>query len=143
MAAGIALCFVPGMQTFGAALIGMGAGSIISGYLTEANGGTFTAGWWGGQIAGALSAIPVVGASAGVFAGSVATDWIDRGWNGIDWKKAIWSGVIAFGLNYGPTTIGLAADFLNVKDVAILLVNTYNAIWTGAASSIVNAYWKE
>ena len=143
VAAGIALCFVPGTQGAGVAIIGMGTGSIISGYLTEANGGSFTAGWTGGQIAGALSAIPVVGTSVAVFAGSVATDWIDHGWNGIDWKKATWSGVIAFGLNYGPITIGAVADFLDVDNIAALLVNTYNAIWTGAASSIVNAYWKE
>lgn len=121
----------------------MGAGSIISGYLTETNDGSFTAGWWGGQLAGAFSVVPVVGTSAGVFAGSVVTDCIDRGWHSIDWKKAIWSGVIASGLNYGPITIGTVAHHLKVKDVAAALANAYNAIWTGVASSIVNAFWEE
>ena len=46
--AGIALCFVPGMQGFGVTLIGTGVGSMINGYINESNGGSFDAGWWGG-----------------------------------------------------------------------------------------------
>ena len=45
VAAGIALCFVPGMQGFGVALIGTGAGSMLNGYINESNGGSFTAGF--------------------------------------------------------------------------------------------------
>ena len=143
VAAGIVLCFVPGAQGYGATLIGMGAGSMISGYFTEANGGTFSSGWLGGQIAGALSAIPGIGISLGVSAGSVVTDWVNGGWDDISLSKALWSGVIAYGLNYGPIMIGAVAGYFKTQNTLITLANAYNAIWTGAASSIVNAYWKE
>ena len=82
--AGIALCFVPGWQGIGATLIGTAVGSMINGYITEANGGTFSAGWWGGQAAGLMSAIPVVGTVLGTIVGSAITDYIDSGYN---WNK--------------------------------------------------------
>ena len=143
--AGIALCFVPGMQGFGAALIGVGAGSIINGYITELNGGSFTAGWVGGQFAGAFALIPGIGWAApalGAFAGSVTTDWIDSGWHGIDWEKAIWSGIIAWGINIFPTMVGEIASSFNIYDSAVFLVNAYIAALTSTASSIVNVFWR-
>ena len=143
--AGIVLCFVPGMQGFGAALIGIGAGSIINGYITELNGGSFTAGWVGGQFAGAFALIPGIGWAApalGAFVGSVITDWIDSGWHGIDWEKAIWSGIIAWGINIFPTMVGEIASSFDIYDSAVFLVNAYIAALTSTASSIVNVFWR-
>ena len=145
VAAGIALCFVPGAQAYGAALIGLGVGSIINGYITESNGGSFTAGWVGGQVAGAFALIPGIGWAApavGAFVGSVTTDWIDAGWHGIDWSKAIWSGVIAWGINIFPTMVGDIASSLGIYDPAVFFVNAYIAAFTSTASSIVNVFWR-
>ena len=145
VAAGIALCFVPGMQAAGAALIGMGVGSIINGYITESNGGSFTAGWAGGQVAGFFALIPGMSWAApalGAFAGSVTTDWIDSGWHGIDWEKAIWSGIIAWGINIFPTMVGEMATKLKICDAAVFLINAYIAALTSTASSIVNVFWR-
>ena len=145
VATGIALCFVPGAQGLGATLIGMGAGSMINGYITEANGGTFTAGWAGGQVAGAFALIPGIGWAApslGTFAGSVVTDWIDLGWKGIDWSKAVWSGVIAYGINIFPSVIGEIASSWSITDPAVFLTNAYISAFTSAASSVVNVFWR-
>jgi hypothetical protein len=142
---GIALCFTPGAQSFGGALIGIGVGSIINGYITESNGGSFTAGWAGGQVAGFFAAIPGIGWAApmlGTFAGSVITDGIDLGWDRIDWSKAIWSGVIAYGINIFPTMVGEIASIYKLLDPAIFLVNAYLAAFTSTASSIVNVFWR-
>lgn len=50
--AGIALCFVPGMQGLGASLIGSGALGIAGGYISEALGGSFELGAAIGSIIG-------------------------------------------------------------------------------------------
>ena len=139
---GIALCFVPGWQAFGATLIATGAGSLINGYLTEYSGGTFTGGWIGAQVAGFVSLLPVVGSVLGAFAGSVTTDIIDLGWNKIDWEKALWTGVLAYGLTFFPTAIGQITDFWHIVDPYVYVTNAYNSIVAGTASSITNVFWR-
>ena len=139
---GIALCFVPGWQAFGATLIATGAGSFINGYLTEYSGGTFTGGWIGAQVAGFVSLVPVVGSVLGAFAGSVTTDIIDSGWNKINWEKAIWTGVLAYGLTFFPTAIGQITEFWHMVDPFVYAGNAYNSIVAGTASSISNVFWR-
>ena len=52
--AGIALCFVPGMQGLGASLIGSGTLGIAGGYISEALGGSFELGATIGNIIGSF-----------------------------------------------------------------------------------------
>ncbi|MBO5068258.1 MAG: hypothetical protein J6C62_07650 [Clostridia bacterium] len=52
--AGIALCFVPGMQGLGASLIGSGTLGIAGGYISEALGGSFELGAAIGSIIGSF-----------------------------------------------------------------------------------------
>ena len=54
---GIVLCATGFGSFWGGVLIGAGAGSLINGYVTEVNGGDFTAGYFGGAISGALCGI--------------------------------------------------------------------------------------
>ena len=119
---------------------------MISGYLSEANGGSFTAGWLGGQVAGAFSLIPGMGWAApvvGTFTGSVVTDYVDYGWNGINWRKAIVTGIIAGAINYSPVLLnGIATDW-GVTDATFVLTNAYNGFYTSTASSILNAFWRD
>ena len=142
VAAGIALCFVPGAQGFGVTLIGTGAGSIINGYINESNGGSFNAGWLGGQISGFISTIPGIGVPLGAFVGSITTDWFDYGWKKIDWNKAIVTGAIAWVVSIFPTMIGEVATKYNIYDNALYLVNAYNTFLASTANSIVNVYWR-
>ena len=139
---GIALCFVPGIQGFGVTLIGTGAGSMINGYINESNGGSFNAGWWGGQVSGIVSAIPGIGVSLGAFAGSVITDWIDYGWDKIDWNKALITSFIAWGVSLFPTMIGEMLSKYNIYDKAIYPIIAYNAIFASTANSVVNVFWR-
>ena len=144
LVAGFALCFVPGWQGAGATLIGTAVGSMISGYINGANGGTFTGGWLGGQAAGIVSVIPAIGTAIGTIVGSVITDYIDggRNWNKIDWEKAMWSGVFAWGISIFPSIIGqLLVDF-KIQTPFAFLMNAYNSIVAGVGSSIVNVYWR-
>ena len=98
----------------GGVLIGAGAGSLINGYVTEANGGDFTAGYIGGVISGALCGLGAglggmafaaaseatnfacigymalgvttsfVGGFAGNLAGTVYTSWHNSGFTNVD-----------------------------------------------------------
>ena len=67
---------------FGAAL-----GGLVCGFINEAQGGSFMAGWIGGIISGAVQSIgtviapffgTVVGGTLGAFGGSLVTQYIDR-----------------------------------------------------------------
>ena len=60
--AGGVLLFVPGAQAFSPMLLGMGISSLVGGYANQSTGGSFLAGWIGGQITGFLSGIPIPGA---------------------------------------------------------------------------------
>ncbi|MCM1350603.1 MAG: hypothetical protein NC182_05310 [Prevotella sp.] len=68
---GIILCATGVGGVLGGALIGAGAGSLINGYVTKANGGDFTAGYIGGAISGALCG---VGAGLGGMAFTAASE---------------------------------------------------------------------
>ena len=147
VAGGIVLCFVPGAQPWGATLIGMGVGSIINGYINQSNEGTFTAGWVGGQIGGLLSKIPGIGIILGSFAGSVATDYIDSGWNNIDWEKAFYSSLIAWGVSFFPGVVGeilekSAKAGLTLSYTPLYFINTSYAILAGTINSVMNVYWR-
>ena len=82
VATGIALCFVTGMQGFGVTLIGTGAGSMKNGYINESNGGSFDAGWWGGQVSGLVSAIPGIVVGGGVIILSIGFEHLIRAISG-------------------------------------------------------------
>ena len=139
---GITLCLIPGGQSLGVALIATGAGSLINGFITEYNVGTFNGGWWGGQVAGLVSLVPYLGSVLGAFAGSVTTDFIDLGCSNIDWEKAAWSGVVAYGLTFFPTAVGQIADYWHISNPYVHLSNAYNSIVAGTASSITNVFWR-
>ena len=139
---GIGLCFIPFTQPLGGVLIGTGIGSMINGYLNEYNGGSFTAGWAGGQVSGVASLIPGVGTILGAFLGSVVTDWMDFGWNNIDWGKAIVSGVLAWALTLGPSLISEWVKLEKIYDPAIFLVNSINSVGASASISISNVFWR-
>ncbi|MDY4937354.1 MAG: RHS repeat-associated core domain-containing protein, partial [Candidatus Onthovivens sp.] len=101
-------------SVIGGALIGAGSGSLINGYVTEVNGGDFTAGYIGGAISGALCGLGAgfggaafvaaseavnfacigylalgvtasfVGGFAGNLAGTVYTSWHNSGFKSVD-----------------------------------------------------------
>ena len=142
VAIGLVLCFIPGAQAFGGMLIGTGIGAMINGYLNEYNGGSFTAGWVGGQVSGFASLIPGVGTIFGAFLGSVVTDWIDLGWNNIDWEKAIISGVLAWALTLGPSLISEWVNLEKIYDPAIFIVNSINSVGASTSVSISNVFWR-
>lgn len=98
----------------GGILIGMGAGSLINGCVTEANGGSFWAGYAGGMISGAICGAGAgiggmafakatkfagalclkylslgalesfVGGFAGNFLGTIYTDWYNSGFKSVN-----------------------------------------------------------
>ena len=142
VAGGIALCFVPGAQGIGVALISTGVGSMINGYINESNGGSFDAGWWGGQVGGVISTIPGVGVPLGAFVGSTITDGIDYGWDGIDLNKAMVTSFVAWGFSLFPGMTGEILSKYKIYDKAIYFINAYNTILTSTANSIVNVYWR-
>lgn len=141
---GIVLCFVPGWQAVGGTLIGTAIGSIINGYLAEANGGSFNAGWLGGQVAGFLSGIPAVGTAIGGFAGSVATDFIDSGfnWDKIDWEKAKITSIIGYGFNALPTIISQVVRKMKIGNILIDVVTFFDSTLISIVNSIVNTFWR-
>ena len=142
VAAGITLCFVPGMQGLGVALIGTGVGSMVNGYINESNGGSFVAGWGGGQAGGLISAIPGIGIPLGAVVGSVITDGIDYGWDGIDLNKALVTSFVAWGFSLFPGMTGEILSKYKIYDTEIYFVNAYNTILTSIVNSIVNVYWR-
>ena len=81
---GIFLMFIPGAQGLGGMLLGMGIGSLIGGWANEFAGGSYLAGWFGGQIAGLFSGIALksIGAKAimgflGGVLGNIVTGLLD------------------------------------------------------------------
>ena len=132
---GIALIFTGVGTAVGAGLVAVGAGSLINGAINEHNGGDFTAGWVGGQVAGLLSLIPVIGPTLGAFAGSATSDYMEKGWNGIDWEKAGWSAL--FGFMLGGPYIDLGAGVL------LGLLQAKNSILIGIINSIINIFWRK
>ena len=140
-AAGIAMIATGVGGPFGITLLGTGIGSFTNGLITMSNGGSYHAGWAGGQLSGALSFIPYFGGAIGAFAGSALTDLIDSDYdfNQIDLAKAGSSAGIAFGLSWfgnavpwGDIQFNKAAQFVLSYDYALL----------GISNSIINVYWR-
>lgn len=115
---------------------------MINGYINESNGGSFGAGWWGGQVSGFISAIPGVGIPLGAYVGSITTDWIDYGWKNIDWNKALVTSFVAWGFSLFPGMTGELLSKYKVYDKAIYFVNAYNIVLTSIVNSVVNVYWR-
>ena len=139
--AGIALIATGVGAKYGATLIGSGVGSLINGYITEANGGTFGAGWTGGQ-AGLLTLIPGVGDFFAPFVGSIVTDGIDSNWEKFDWKKAMWSSFLSLGISSFSSTAASALEKSKIQDKFAYFANMYDSILAGVANSIVNVFWR-
>ena len=139
---GVALCFVPGVQAIGVTLIGTGIGALIKGYITESNGGTFNAGWIGGQVAGVISLVPGVGNILGAVASSIVADAIDLGVDNIDYEKAIWSGVLSWAITLFPSIVSEIAGKYKINDAMLYLTTAFNSIVTSIANSIINVYWR-
>ncbi len=132
---GAILIFTGVGTSIGAGLISVGVGSLINGAINQSNGGSFEAGWTGGQVGGLLALIPGVGPMIGALAGSVTSDVIDNGWNGIDWEKAGWSAI--FGLLLGGPYVDLGKGIL----LGFLLAK--NSILINFINSIINIYWRK
>ena len=77
--AGLVCAFIPGLQGACMVLLNMGISSLIAGYTNQMTGGSFSAGWYGGQISGFFSsfggfAFGFVGGSLG----NLTTGLIDK-----------------------------------------------------------------
>ena len=104
--AGVVLLFVPGAQPFVPLLLGMGISSLAGGYANQLAGGSFLAGWIGGQITGLISGIPISGAQdvlgfAGGSIGNFVTGVIDKYLydRNISWWTVVLSSMLAGGVN--------------------------------------------
>ncbi len=126
----------------GITLLGTGIGSFTNGLITMSNGGSFHAGWIGGQVSGLISFIPYFGGAIGAFVGSALTDLIDNNYNfnRIDWKKAGASAGIAFALSWLANSIQLSGESLSKPAQFIL---SYDYALLSIANSILNVYWRE
>ena len=118
-----------------------GIGSITNGLINQSNGESHHAGWAGGQLSGALSFIPYFGGGVGAFAGSALTDLIDAKYNisSIDWEKAAYSGLIAFGLSWFDNTVKWGGDEL---DKVAQFALSYDYALLGISNSIINVFWR-
>ena len=133
--AGVAIVIFLPVKSVGFMLVVTGVGSVIDGFLTESTGGSFTAGWHGGQLGGLLSAIPAIGPALGAFAGSVVSDMFDKGVKNIDWGKAGWSAALGFALG-APYGI----DSPKISKTLYDLLVAKNGILTGLIGSIIGAF---
>ena len=127
---------------YGIGFLGTGIGSITNGLITMQNGGSYFAGWAGGQVSGLISFIPYFGGAIGAFVGSALTDLIDNNYNfnRIDWKKAGASAGIAFALSWLANSIQLSEESLSKPAQFIL---SYDYALLSIANSILNVYWRE
>lgn len=109
VAAGAALIITGVGAGIGAGLISTGLGSIIGGTINVIHGGSFIAGWTGGQVSGliatAFSIIPVagniLGTAIGSLLGSAANSYIDKsfGLNALSDKEIWLNAGISMGFN--------------------------------------------
>ena len=135
LVAGVAVIIFSPDKSVGFMLVATGVGSVIDGFLTESAGGSFAAGWHGGQLGGLLSFIPVVGSALGAFSSSVVSDIFDKGIKNINWEKAGWSAALGFVLG-APYGIGSPEISKTLYDLLV----AKNGILTGLIGSIIGAY---
>ena len=140
IAGGIAIIVVShGTATaVGIGLIGSGVGSIANGFINESNGGSFIAGWHGGQVSGLISTfVPYVGSFIGAFAGSAVTDVMDG--NSIDWGNATLSGVLGGLFGRATGVFGNIASQFG-KDAILQTVNGLNIAIISIISSVIDYF---
>jgi uncharacterized protein YqgC (DUF456 family) len=121
----------------GATLIAMGTGSLINGFMNESSGGSFLAGWAGGQVSGLATSIPYVGAIIGAFISSIITDAIDTKGERIDLRKAGVSALVAWLFDAVP--IGLTQYMgTELKTRAVQFALSYRGALIGLINGIFN-----
>ncbi len=127
---------------FGMTLFGTGVGSFTNGLINMSNGGSYHAGWLGGEVAGLISYIPYFGSSIGSFVGSALTDYIDSGYSfdGIDLEKAGTSAAISFGLSWSNGIANFTSKELNT---ATRFVLSYNYSYLSISNSVINTFWRK
>lgn len=127
---------------FGIGFLGTGIGSFINGTITMTNGGSYHAGWAGGQISGIISLIPYLGSAMGAFVGSILTDFIDSNYNfsKIDLVKASISAGIGFVLSWFGNTISWSKESLSKITQLVL---SYDYALISSINSIINVYWRK
>lgn len=121
---------------YGLGLIGTGISSVIGGVLNESNGGTFLAGWAGGQVGGLISTfIPGIGSAIGAFVSSIITDAIDG--KDINWGNAWLSAGIGFLLGI-PSGVFSDVAAEAGKDIILQIVNGGNASLISLIGTIID-----
>ena len=142
IAAGIAMIVTGVGGMFGIGFLGTGIGSFINGTITMTNGGSYHAGWAGGQISGIISLIPYLGSAMGAFVGSILTDFIDSNYNfsKIDLVKASISAGIGFVLSWFGNTISWSKESLSKITQLVL---SYDYALISSINSIINVYWRK
>ena len=70
----------------------------------------------------------------GAFTSSVVTDWIDKGWDNVDWPKAQWSALFGFMLG-APYIEGMTNVFVN-------FIQAKNSVLISLINSIINSFWR-
>ena len=137
--------------SLGMNLLGMGAGSLINGFTNHSNGGSFHAGWAGGQVSGALTYLIQfgnLGIPLGAFAGSLLSDLIDNDYSDLSRDsviKATWSAGLSFALSSFGNVISthLGKNLYTPTNMFLQLLLSYQSALLGICNSIINVYWPE
>lgn len=144
--AGLTLIVTGVAVPIGMTALGTGIGSVANGLLNASHGGTFHAGWVGGELSGILSHIPYFGSAIGTLFGSALTDLIDSDYDisQVNWEKAICCAAVSFGLSWlnGIVEYGTKIGFDNFG-VAGNIVLSYNYALLSISNSIVNVWWRK
>ena len=131
--------------SLGIGLLGAGIGSLTNGLVNMSNGGSFHAGWAGGELASAFYFIPWFGSSIGAFLGSVLTDFIDdkNNYKGINWSKAGWCAAISFGLSsFGNiVTNSMGNQLYSASHASLQYVLSYQSALLSISNSVINVFW--
>ena len=72
---------------------------------------------------------------------------LDGGLNNIDWEKAFYSSLIAWGVSFFPGAVGeilakSAKEGLVLSYTPLYFINTFYAILAGTINSVMNVYWR-
>ena len=130
---------------YGIGFLGTGIGSITNGLITMQNGGSYYAGWAGGQVSGLISFIPYFGGAIGAFVGSALTDLFDNNFdfNQVDWKKAGASAGIAFALSWFSNAVSYGVEHSDLQlSIATQFILSYDYALLSICNSIINVFWK-